>query len=88
MNNYTITLTNTEKLAMEYIAYDPQNWVENAMRERARLAIDEIIKIAVNKFLEIGETIPGSKDDIVAAAYERGWIHTSKYTTDNSTSSF
>ena len=81
--NYTITLTETEKLAMEYIAYDPQDWVENAMKERARLAIDEIVKIAVEKFLEAGQTIPGSREEIVAAAYENGWIQTAKYRTDN-----
>jgi len=81
--NYTITLTETEKLAMEYIAYDPQNWVENAMKERARLAIEDSVKIAVDKFLEAGQTIPGSREEIVAAAYENNWIQTAKYRTDN-----
>lgn len=83
--NYTITLTETEKLAMEYIAYDPQEWVENSMKERARIAIDEIVKIAVEKFLEANQTIPGSKAEIVAAAYSNGWIQTAKYRTDNAT---
>ena len=81
--NYTITLTDTEKLAMEYIAYEPQDWVENAMKERARIAIDEIVKIAVDKFFEINESIPGSKDEIVSQAYSRGWINTVKYNEDN-----
>jgi hypothetical protein len=81
--NYTITLTETEKLAMEYIAYDPQDWVENAMKERARLAIEDIVKIAVDKFLEVGQTIPSSREEIVAAAYENNWIQTAKYRTDN-----
>ena len=72
--NYTITLTETEKLAMEYVAYDPQDWVENAMKERARIAIDEIIKIAVEKFLDANQTIPSSKEEIVAAAYSNGWV--------------
>ena len=72
--NYTITLTETEKLAMEYVAYDPQEWVENAFKERARIAIDEIVKIAVDKFLDANQTIPGSKEEIVAAAYSNGWI--------------
>ena len=81
--NYTITLTETEKSAMEYIAYDPQSWVENAMKERARLATEEIVKIAVDKFLEAGQTIPGSREEIVAAAYENNWIQTAKYRTDN-----
>jgi hypothetical protein len=81
--NYTITLTETEKLAMEYIAYDPQDWVENAMKERARIAIDEIVKIAVDKFLEANQTIPGSREEIVAAAYANDWIQTAKDKTDN-----
>ena len=72
--NYTITLTETEKLAMEYVAYDPQDWVENAMKERARIAIDEIVKIAVEKFLDANQTIPGSREEIVAAAYSNGWV--------------
>jgi hypothetical protein len=81
--NYTIELTETEKLAMEYVAYDPQDWVENAMKERARLAIEEIVKIAVDKFLEANQTIPGSREEIVAAAYTNNWIQTAKYRTDN-----
>ena len=44
--NYTITLTETEKLAMEYVSYDPQTWVENAMKERARIATEEIVALA------------------------------------------
>lgn len=80
---YTVTLTDTEKSAMEFIAYDPQDWVENAMKERARIAMDEIIKLAVDKFLEAGQTIPGSKEEIVAAAYENNWIQTAKDRTDN-----
>ena len=72
--NYTITLTETEKLAMEYVAYDPQDWVENAMKERARIAIDEIVKIAVEKFLDANQTIPSSREEIVAAAYSNGWV--------------
>lgn len=83
--NYTITLTDTEKAAMEYVAYDPQAWVENAFKERARLAIEEVVKIAVDKFLEAGQSIPGSREEIVAAAYANNWIQTAKDRTDNST---
>ena len=74
--NYTVTLTETEKKGMEYIAYSPQDWVENAMKERARIAVDEIVKLAVEKFLEANQSIPGSKEEIVAAAYSNGWIKT------------
>lgn len=81
--NYTIELTETEKLAMEYIAYNPQDWVENAMKERARIATEEIVKLAVDKFLTTGQPIPGSREEIVAAAYANDWIQTAKYRTDN-----
>jgi len=83
--DYTITLTDTEKAAMEYVAYDPQDWVENVFKERARIAIEEIVKLAVDKFLEAGQTIPGSREEIVAAAYSNGWIQTAKYIADNQT---
>jgi len=88
MNTYTIELTNAEKMAMEYVAYNPQDWVENAMKERARIAIDDIVKLAVEKYLELSISIPGSKDEIVTDAYERGWVQTAKYKTDNYTPSF
>jgi hypothetical protein len=81
--NYTVTLTETEKLAMEYIAYEPQDWIENLVKERARLAIEEIVKLAVEKFLEAGQSIPGSREEIVAAAYANDWIQTLKYKADN-----
>ena len=81
--DYIVTLTDTEKAAMEYVAYDPQDWVENVFKERARLAIEEIVKLAVDKFLEAGQPIPGSRDEIVAAAYANDWIQTAKYKTDN-----
>jgi hypothetical protein len=83
--NYTITLTDTEKAAMEYVAYDPQTWVENAFKERARIATEEIVALAVQKFLAANETIPGSREEIVAAAYANNWIQTAKYITDNPT---
>jgi hypothetical protein len=76
MNNYTISLTDTEKKAMEYAAYDPQEWVENAMKERARIATEEIVKICVEKCLETNTPIPGSKDDMVLLSFEQGWVKT------------
>ena len=81
--NYTITLTETEKLSLEYVAYNTQDWIQHAATERARLATEEIIKIAVDKFLEANQTIPGSREEIVAAAYANDWIQTAKYRTDN-----
>ena len=43
--DYTITLTDTEKKSMEYIAADVKDWIDNAAKNRARIAKDEIIAI-------------------------------------------
>jgi hypothetical protein len=76
MATYTIVLTEAEELAMTHAAMDVNGWIQNAIHERARIAIDEVVRIAVNKFLENGRDIPGSKDAIVAAAFANGWIKT------------
>jgi len=76
MATYTINYTQTEDLAMQYIAADVDEWIQNAAHERARIAVEEVVQIAVQKFLENNQTIPGSKEQIVAAAYENGWIKT------------
>lgn len=76
MTTYTINFTETEDLAMQYIAASVDEWIQNAAHERARVAIDEIVKIAVDKFLDAGQSIPGSREEIVAAAYANGWVTT------------
>ena len=43
--DYTITLTDTEKKSMEYIAVDVDEWITNAAKERARIAKEKIIAL-------------------------------------------
>ena len=43
--DYTITLKDTEKKSMEFIALDVKEWISNAAKERARVAKEEIISI-------------------------------------------
>lgn len=74
MTTYTIEYTETEDLAMHWAALSADEWIQNAAHERARIAIDEIVKIAVEKFLAAGQSIPGSREAIVAAAFENGWV--------------
>lgn len=76
MSNYTINYTETDDMAMQYAAASVDDWIQNAAHERARIAIDEIVKLAVEKFLEAGQSIPGSKEEIVAAAFANGWVKT------------
>lgn len=39
----TVTLTDTEYKSLQYAAYSPQDWADNALKNRARKAKDEII---------------------------------------------
>ena len=43
--DYTITLTDTEKKSMEYAAADVKDWIDNAAKNRARIAKEEIIAL-------------------------------------------
>lgn len=65
---YTITLSDAEDKALGYVAYSQQDWIDNAVHERCRNAIDEIVNAEVQRKLTAGETISGSKEDIVVAA--------------------
>ena len=68
MKQYTITLTDAEDKALGYVAVSQQEWIDNAVHNRCRIAIDEIVNAEVEKKLAAGETISGSKEDIVNAA--------------------
>jgi hypothetical protein len=74
--NYTVTLTTAEDKALSYAAFSQQDWIDNAVHERARIAIEEIVQITVQKCLESGTQIPGSKDEMVDLAFAQGWVKT------------
>jgi hypothetical protein len=65
---YTITLSDAEDKALGYIAASQQDWIDNAVHERCRIAIEEIVAAEVQRKLAAGEAITGTKDDIVLAA--------------------
>jgi hypothetical protein len=66
--DYTITLSPAEQKALAHVALDPQDWIDNAVHERCRVAIEEIVNAEVQRKLAAGEPITGTKDDIVLAA--------------------
>lgn len=65
-----ITLTDTEYSALSRVCADPQEWAENAVKERARIAIEEIVADQVRNMLADPsvKTIPGTVADIIASA--------------------
>jgi hypothetical protein len=68
MTTYTITLSAAEDKAIHVIAISAQDWIDNAVHERCRLAIEEIVAAEVQRKLAASEPITGSKEDIVMAA--------------------
>ena len=65
---YTLTLSDAEDKALGYVAASQQDWIDNAVHERCRIAIEEIVAAEVQRKLAAGEAITGTKEDIVMAA--------------------
>jgi hypothetical protein len=66
----TITLTEAESKALGYVAFSPQEWVNNAVKERCRLAMEEIFQAEVQRMLADPNTteIPADREVVVLAA--------------------
>jgi hypothetical protein len=65
---YTITLTDAENKALGYVAVSQQEWIDNAVHNRCRIAIEEIVAAEVERITAEGGTLSGTKEDIVLAA--------------------
>lgn len=72
--DYTITLTDTERKAMEYIAADVDDWITNAATNRARIAIDEIIAKLVEHCNANDIALAVGRDAQVTQAYDLGVV--------------
>lgn len=78
MPNVSINLTETQYKGLEYVTASPQDWADNAVTNRARIAIDEIVKIYTEHALDEGVQIPATRELIVADAFTRGWVKTAE----------
>ena len=76
MPDITITLTDTENKALEYAAVSVQDWADNALTNRARIAKDEIIEKLVKHCNANGITIAKGEDAQVTQAYTLGVVDT------------
>ena len=76
MPDITITLTDTQYKGLQYASLDPQDWADNALTNRARIANDEIVSMYTNRALDEGVAIPATRELIVADAFTRGWAKT------------
>lgn len=66
--SYIVVLSDAEDKALGVVSASQQDWIDNAVHNRCRIAIDEIVDKEIKRKLDAGETISGSKEDIVMAA--------------------
>jgi hypothetical protein len=76
MPTITIELTDTQYKGLEYAALSPQDWAENAVTERCRIANDEIVQTTVAYCLDNGVQVPSTREEIVAYAFENSIVKT------------
>ena len=71
-----IELTETQFKGLEYAALSPQEWAENAVTERARIANDEIVQLTVQHCLDNGIQVPATREAIVTYAFDNDVVKT------------
>jgi hypothetical protein len=70
MNTFTITLTDAELKALAFVALDPQEWIDNVVHDRCRIAMEEIFTQEVARMVADPETtsIPADREAVVLDA--------------------
>ena len=76
MATITIELTDTQYKGLEYAAVSPQEWAENAVINRARIANDEIVDLTVKYCLDNGIQVPATREEVVAYAFDNDVVKT------------
>ena len=80
--DFTIILSDTEVKAMEYAAYDPKTWIQNAATARATRASREIIEKNTEHCNANSISIAVGQDAQITQAYELAAVKTAKEITD------
>ena len=73
--SYTVGISTGEFKALEYVMTDQDWWVNNALKERARIATKDITNIYTNYKINKGEAITAiGTTAIIEAAYAEGVV--------------
>ena len=86
MANITVTLTDTQTKSLEYAAYSVQDWCDNVVHNRARIAQEEIIAALVAHCNANDVAIATGVDAQVTQAYSLGVVDTAKNISDAASS--
>ena len=84
MSNITVELSATQTKCLEYAAYSVQDWCDNAIHNRARIAQDEIIAKLVAHCNANGVAIATGVDAQITQAYDLNVVDTAKNVNDAS----
>ena len=78
MPDITVSLTDTENKSLEYVTTSIQDWADNALKNRARIAKDEIISLLVTHCNANSVAIATGEDAQVTQAYSLGVVKTAE----------
>ena len=78
MPDITVNLTDTENKSLEYVTTSIQDWADNALKNRARIAKDEIISLLVTHCNANSVAIATGEDAQVTQAYSLGVVKTAE----------
>tara|TARA_B100001769_G_C22035029_1_gene556177 strand:+ start:914 stop:1159 length:246 start_codon:yes stop_codon:yes gene_type:complete len=73
--SYTVGITTGEYKALQYVMGDQKDWIENAIKNRARIASGEIVNLYSQFKINKGEAITAvGTTAVIEAAYAEGVI--------------
>jgi len=73
--SYTVGITTGEYKALQYVMIDQNDWVNNALKNRARIASEEIINLYTQFKINNGEAITAvGTTAVIEAAYAEGVV--------------
>ena len=73
--SYTVGITTGEYKALQYVMVDQNDWIENAIKNRARIASDEIVNLYTQFKINKGEAIIAvGTTAVIEAAYAEGVV--------------
>ena len=73
--SYTVGITTGEYKALQYVMVDQKDWMENAIKNRARIASDEIVNLYTQFKINKGEAITAvGTTAVIEAAYTEGVV--------------
>ena len=73
--SYTVGITTSEYKALQHVMVDQHDWVTNAIKARAQVATDEIVKKYTQFKINKGEAITAvGTTAVIEAAYAEGVV--------------